>query len=500
MSDHLRPNILHLFTDQQRFDAIGAIGKFPFLKTPNLDRLMSMGTCFQRAYSPSPECVPARGAMITGCYPGTTGCYSNSFHTPTRDRGTFMKRLTEAGYRTHGIGKCDFIPDNYAMHGFESRECQEEVPGDRSRDDYARFLKKNGYEWVMEPHGVRSEMYYIPQVSPLPEAKHPTHWVGDRSIAFIEEQQESEQAWYLFSSFVHPHPPFAPPIPWNKLYRGPDMPMPDIPDHLEELLSFVNRTQNRHKYRDNGGLDLNLVRQIRAYYFACISLIDKQVGRILNALESTGQLENTLILFTADHGEYLGDYGCFGKRGMHDVSSRVPMLVRWPGGVDAGTSCSTPVSLVDLAPTFLEVAGADFSDNDFDGVSLQSILQGTCSRDRVYSQYNRGGDGLYMAVEADWKYIYSATNQREYLFDLKNDPKEHCNLVVRWPSHPQLSRLRDACLKWVRESGQPDALDDKRAYWKAYPVKQMPEDPDHWLVKQDPKWWDGDVSKILKVD
>jgi arylsulfatase A-like enzyme len=482
-------NILHLFSDQQRFDTIAALGN-PLIKTPNLDRLVREGLAFTRAYSPSPECVPARSCMITGHYPGRTGCYCNAYDMPANaEQPSFMERLTQAGYRAHGIGKCHFTPDAYAGRGFSTREHQEEIPKRREDDDYARGLVEHGYDWLLEPHGIRGEMYYIPQPSVLPPHEHPTHWIGDRAVDFIQNA-DSDEPWYLYGSFIHPHPPFAPPVPWHKLYRAPDMPLPRLPEDKDDLTFFINRHQNRYKYRDNGGLDLNLVRCQRAYYYACISFIDQQVGRILNALEEAGQLDHTLILYSADHGEYLGDYGCFGKRGMHDVSARVPLLVRWPDGFQAGQRCESPASLVDLAPTFTQAAGLNVEDGQYDGVSLRDLADGTAGRERVYSQYHCGGDGLYMAVERDWKFIYSAPDQKEYLFDLRADPLETVNLATRQPDHPQLARLRKDCQTWIRGTGQTDEVSGE-GQWKAYPVKQMPADLDENLIFQDPPWWDG---------
>ncbi len=486
-------NILHLFSDQQRFDTIGALGN-SLIRTPNLDRLDREGLAFTRAYTPCPECVPARACMITGHYPGRTGCYRNGYSMPANsEQPSFMERLTEAGYRTHGVGKCHFTPDPYEGRGFASRDYQEEIPASREDDDYARGLVEHGYDWVLEPHGIRGEMYYVPQPSVLPPHEHPTHWVGDRTVDFIKNSQTSDETWYLYGSFIHPHPPFAPPVPWHKLYRAPDMPLPRIPEDIADLTFFINRQQNRTKYRDRGGIDLNLVRCQRAYYYACISFIDMQVGRVLQALEETGQLENTLILYSADHGEYLGDYGCFGKRGMHDVSARVPLLVRWPDGFQAGTRCETPASLVDFAPTFTQAAGLKSEDGQHDGLSLRDLADGSAQRERVYSQFNAGGEGLYMGVDQEWKYIYSAPDQKEYLFDLKTDPLEQVNLASREPAHPQLARLRQDCQGWVRGTGQTEEASDDQ--WKPYPVLPMPDDPDKGLIFQDPRWWDGQLPQ-----
>lgn len=478
-----RPNILQLFVDQQRFDTIRALGN-PIISTPNLDRLVAEGTAFEKCYTPSAECVPARNCMLTGLYTGRTGCFSNA---EVMSQGpTFVDRLTQAGYRTHGIGKCHFTPDRSALRGFETRESQEENVESLDGDDYSQWLIEQGLGWVIEPHGVRGEMYYTPQVSLLPEQNHPTRWVGDRSVHFIEEQGRDSRPWYLYAGFIHPHPPFAPPVPWHKMYRAPEMPLPDLPSDVEKLLFFINRFQNRYKYRDRG-LDLNLIRCMRAYYYACISFIDAQIGRILETLEKSGQLENTLIVFTSDHGEYLGDFGCFGKRGMHEASSRVPLIVRWPGAKNASLRYKTPVNLVDLAPTFLEAAGVSIEKEEMDGESLLAVAENKSSRTTVFSQYNHRENGLYMAVESRWKYVYSAPDQREYLFDLVQDPREHTDLAGG-PMHLNvLNDMRQRCHDWVRRQGVEGALEGD--HWKSYPRREMPVNPDAGLIFQDPAWW-----------
>ena len=205
--------------------------------------------------------------------------------------------------------------------------------------------------WTPWPRG---EMYYIPG-SQVPARLHATQWVGDHSEAFIREhartredaREGGDRPFFLFSSYIHPHPPFAPPTPWNKLYRGPLMPLPKRPAQREALWTWANRHQNRYKYRDNG-IDDNLLRVIKAHYYACISFVDYQVGRLLAALEETGMLDDTLILFASDHGELLGDYDCFGKRSMPDS----PRACRsWPGCPAAFGRArrDAATSLVDIA-------------------------------------------------------------------------------------------------------------------------------------------------------
>ena len=179
-----KPNILILFTDMQRADTIHALGN-PVIGTPSLDRLAAEGTAFTNCYTPSPVCVSARCCMHYGQYPQRTGLYSNG--PMMEDNGASLPSLlSEAGYRTHAIGKCHFTPEREALRGFETRLTQEENLSDPDKDDYSRWLKENGYDH-MEPQGTRGEMYYIPQVSHLPAEAHPTQWVGDRAIDFIDE-------------------------------------------------------------------------------------------------------------------------------------------------------------------------------------------------------------------------------------------------------------------------------------------------------------------------
>ena len=277
-------------------------------------------------------------------------------------------------------------------------------------------------------------------------------------------------------------------MPWNKLYRADTMPLPFIPDRSESLYLHINRTQNRYKWRDSG-MDLNLIRCMRAYYYAAISFVDFQIGRILQTLEEMGELDHTLILFSSDHGEYLGDYGCFGKRGMHDVSARVPMIARLPAQFTAGRICSEPVSLVDVLPTVLHAAGQTV--DHVDGAALQLIASNECSRDYVLSQWGMSSaNSIYMIASKDWKYIYSAGENKEILFDRQADPMESRNAA----DHPGCSRvkekLRQALLVYLESTGAADAVELRNGglQWK----KQMPltqcylqDNPDAGLLFQD---------------
>jgi len=479
-----RPNVLFILTDQQRFDTLGAINN-PVIRTPNLDRLSREGVAFTSAYTPSPVCVPGRCSLIYGQYPYHTGCYDNGFLFPEDGRQTFFGALTEAGYRTHGIGKCHFTREPFGLRGFQTREIQEEMVRDPNTDDYLTYLHEHGFAHVSDPHGVRGEMYYVPQPAQMPAERHPTQWVGDRSLAFIEEQSSDDQPWLLYSSFIHPHPPFAPPAPWHKLYRAPLMPLPKVPADSASLQTYINRHQNRYKYRDQG-IDQNLVRCIKAYYYACISFIDYQVGRMLAALEKRGQLVNTLIVYTSDHGELLGDYNCFGKRSMHDSCARIPLLARLPGRFDGGQRCDHPVSLVDITPTVLTACDASIGTHALDGVDLADVAAGTTNRRAVFSQFQNAGEAIYTVVTENWKYAYSAADDQEYLFDRLGDPQETQNRAGVTFCRDNLAELRDVLVSELRDAGETVGITDDG--WKVFPHRDVPANPDAGLLIQDHPW------------
>ena len=477
-----RPNILHLFSDQQRADSIQALGAYSFLQTPHLDRLCAEGTAFRSAYTPAAECVPSRACMITGMYADKTRCGCNLDSMPPAAAPTLMSLLHDSGYYTHGVGKCHFTPDPWALRGFSSRDTLEEIAQDPDGDDYLRWLKRQGFDHVLEPHGIRGEMYYTPQPSQLPAELHPTQWVGDRSISFIEREKDGDRPWYLYAGFVHPHPPFAPPNPWHKLYRGPEMPPPVIPEKTDELLCYINHFQNRFKFRDQG-LDAHLIGCIRAYYFACVSFIDFQVGRVLAALEATGQLENTLIVFSSDHGELLGDFGCFGKRSFHEASQKIPLIVRQPSRFEAGATCDEPASLVDLLPTFLAAAGLE-TPAEADGMDLAALARGEERGMPIHFHYARGEDAIIGAIDEGWKYIWSAPDARAFLFD-RNEPTEQASGLCDGRSAEAAERLSAQVRnRAALYSFSSDNLDSDGEWLRRKP-KEMSLDPMVGLLYQD---------------
>ncbi len=465
-----RPNILVFVTDQQRADTIGALGN-DRIRTPVLDQMTREGTAFTRAYTPSPVCVPARCSMATGRYPATNQCWDNM---PMPDAPSYMERLRDAGYQTHGVGKMHFEPDHQKMWGYQTRDISEEgKPG-----DFIDHLHASGYEHVLAPHGLRGEYYYTPQPSQLPAHLHETHWLADRSIDFLRQRDRS-RPFLLDCHFIKPHPPFENPMPWSFLYRCDEMPVPYWPDDdAAAYLTRVNHLQNRYKYKDRGQHDDLAWRTLKAAYYGAISFIDQQVGRVLEALGD--DLDNTLVVFTSDHGEMLGDYGCAGKRCMLEASVRIPLLARLPETFACNHQTTTAVSLVDLFPTFLDLAGIKPSEDDnLPGSSLRILVESDDSDRVVFSQFQAKWMGHYLATNGREKFVHSAADRRSWNFEIGDEIKETPVQSI------STSELESAALAEFALHPATEAVVE--GTWQAHDVPPWPDDPDYGLLRQDPE-------------
>ncbi|GAB5562322.1 MAG: arylsulfatase [Synoicihabitans sp.] len=465
-----------------RADCIAALGNSQ-IRTPNIDRLVNEGTAFTRCYSPSPVCMPARHSLTCGAPPHQTGCVDNL--PITCDRRSFMDELGDLGYQTHGIGKMHFAKSK-GDWGFQSRDHSEELDGESQQDDYRAFLADKGYGHIKDPHGFRSEFYYLPQPSQLPEKLHNNTWVADRSIAFLQNRDHN-RPFLLWTSFIKPHPPFESPYPWSRLYRMHEMDGPFLPEDFADQQNFWNKVQCRYKYLDSGYSE-NLAKTIKAAYYSTISHLDFHVGRILDSLGS--EIDNTLIVFTSDHGEMLGDYGCYGKRTMLDASARVPLLARLPGTFAAGARVDQVSTLLDLFPTFLE-AGAGEAPSHFEGVSLQRLQHQEHVERFVHSQFSQNQLGLYMVTNREWKYIFSAADDREWLY---RDGCENVNLAEDPDYAGTVAKLRSQAITRFRADGYEAPLDGDE--WARFPKMDLPSDPAEGRLFQDPADLATDLEKL----
>lgn len=469
-------NILLVLTDQQRADTVAALGN-PVIRTPTLDQLCREGVAFTHAVTPSPVCVAARCAVFTGQPPHVTGCADNM--AMPRDGRMIQHRLAERGYQTHSVGKMHFTPRGYDAWGFESRDTSEELAG--PPDDYMAFLRARGYGHVLEPHGVRSEYYYIPQPAQLPAELHHTAWTANRSIDFLRRRDRS-RPFFLVTSFIKPHPPFETPLPWSKLYRAHHMPEPRRAPGDEALWTYWNRVQNRYKCTD-GGNDRRLAQARRAAYYATISFLDYHLGRVLHALAADA--EQTLVLFTSDHGEMLGDYGCWGKRCMLNPSVRVPLIARFPHRRHAGARVDTPTTLLDLAPTILSAAGIEQPRVHLEGMDLAELTHGDAPGDRiVFSQYQLARYGLYMAENRHGKLIRSTADQRTWLLRRGQGGGE-ADVTSDAVFRPLGRALDEALRQRFAADRHTDAVGPDGG-WVRYDPVVFPDDPDAGLLSQDP--------------
>ena len=462
-------HILMLFTDQQRYDTISALGN-PAIQTPNLDALARDSVVFRNAFTPSPVCVPARFSLFSGQYCVRTGCNTNSKEYAYAGDG-FYSAFTREGYQTCAVGKMHHVVDLYGSMGFSKRWTQEEIAGEE--DDFAREIHAK-YPQVFDIHGMRSEMYYVPQVSPFPPADHPTQWVGDKSVDYIENC-DPEKPMFLVSSFIHPHPPFNPPAPWNKLYRE-DPPAPFVPDS-EDLAAYWDLIRDRCSCKRLMLSEQDVLR-MKNFYYACVSFVDYQVGRIIQALKDKGMYEDTLIVYTSDHGDMMGDYNATGKRTMMDSSCRIPFMVRYPGV--APQERSDVCSLVDLAPTMLSYADIPYQPAEFDGIDLF----GGQTHTHAFSQYGCGNNGVYMITDGANKLVYHAGNDRYFFFDTVPAARD-----VYDPQNPKVQELKlllDA--HRASEANKSVTSTDGESYTKRHP---------HYAGRKDqPLFHDEELSAI----
>lgn len=395
-------HVLLLFTDQQRKDTIGAYGN-AHVQTPHLDALAADSVVFERCFTSSPVCAPARFSLFSGQYCNRNGNNNNN-SDHVYDGDGFYSRFTENGYRSCCIGKMHHTVDLYGQMGFEKRITQEELS--HPEDDYTKFIREN-YPTVYDYHGMRSEMYYVPQISPLPKKDHPTQWIGDNAVEYIRNF-DPEESMFLMASFIHPHPPFAPPAPWQKLFRE-DPPAPYVPEKedFETFNGMIGYATSCERLQIS---PQDMLRQ-KNYYYACVSFVDYQVGRIIEALKEKGMYEDTMIVFTSDHGDMMGDFGAVGKRNMVDCVCNVPLIIHDPRR--GSERRSDPCSLVDLAPTLMSFGGLDYDQADVDGLDLF----GEKKHDHVFSQYSCGNTGVYMVTDGQSKMVYHSDQEKYYYFE-----------------------------------------------------------------------------------
>ncbi len=428
-----RPNLVFITTDQHRGDCTGIDGH-PILETPHLDQLANEGVYFPRAYSPSPVCVPARMVMMTGQSPYNTGFFTNS-SSALGQTDTLPRILGGLGYQTQLIGKAHFSPQR-ARLGFDNTIINESGRY-REGDDYHLWLNKTPYAGLERATSIGNNDVFSRR-SVVPETHHVNTWTANECIEFLD-RRDPTCPFFLWMSFSRPHSQYDPPAPYDAWYDPEDVPPPIRTPDEDFLPPELREATLRY---DWDRLSPARIARARQHYFGQITHIDHQIGRFLAVLRWKGLWDNTLVIFTSDHGDMMGDHGLFFKSHFFEGSGRVPLILRAPRGWEGAIPAQRygkPVSLVDVLPTLVSAAGGRVSDRA-DGVSLLPALGGGDPvEDRIFHG-EIGGEKRrhHCLTDGRYKYMWFRLGGCEYLFNLKEDPNEVNNLardedrVVEW--------------------------------------------------------------------
>ncbi|MEN8790784.1 MAG: sulfatase-like hydrolase/transferase [Lentimonas sp.] len=455
-------NIIVIKTDQQRADTIAALGN-PHMITPHMDRLVREGVSFSQAYCPAATCVASRAAFYTGMYAHNTGCYA--FDEWAHNR-SWVENIKDAGYRTAAIGKVHHVPHT-AMMGYQERVMVENFPDmSNPHDDYANYLKSKEQESpckLLTQDGKWLEKC-TSDVFPLDEAHHVDQYVGRMAKRWIDDY-DGKDPFYLHIGFQGPHDPFDPPQRFLDMYADRDVPLPHFdtnglsvrPPQYER---FMEATRNPHKFHiappygawasDFTGKSDEDFKRMRRHYYACITQIDEQIGLLMDSLEAKGLLDNTLILFTSDHGDNLGDHEMIYKWLMTDQVVNVPMIARLPGGDRGGALDNDLFSQIDIGPTCLTALGLDVPQRLDGSSNWKRMTEGDSSEapDRVYAEDNY----LTMIRTKTRKLIHYAGQKTTEYFNLEQDPWEEHNLADNPDYSQEILVLKAETMDWMTES------------------------------------------------
>lgn len=450
--DSNRPNILWICTDQQRFDTIGALGN-RYVDTPTIDALCQSGTAFTHAYCQSPICTPSRASFLSGMYPSSIHVTRNGNDYFPGNISLVTKLFANAGYQCGNIGKLHLASaykriepradDGYSYFQYSHAPRDNWAKG----HDYADWVRSKGYKL--------SDL--TDDLDGIPTDVHQTTWCAEKTMEFIDQNQNDP--WLLSVNIYDPHPPFNPPAEYRDQFSPDEMPgsyyrESDLAQQKKlEALDFQSKAQDPEDLDiknpivakpiiPGGGSegesdgDRN-VKTLQAAYYAMIKLIDDQLERIVRHLDETGQRERTIIVFTSDHGEALGDHGLIQKGcRFYEGLVRVPLIFNCPGRIQEGLVNDALVELTDKAPTLLDLCGMDVPDH-MHGKSLRPILEGNSDgnnhREFVRSEYYDALDhaeGTLATMYRDRRYKIVNYHQHAFgeLYDLEVDPWEFENL------------------------------------------------------------------------
>ena len=435
-----KPNFILIMCDQMRGDCLSADGH-PAIQTPNLDQLGSKGFRFKHGYSAVPSCLPARASLMCGqdqWHAGLLGMGRGQGNIPNDYPYTLAGELTKANYRTHMIGKGHFDPLWTSM-GFETHELDESgrtmmkggIP-----DDYCKWFESNADKNVTpDDHGIGRNGWQARSWH-TKEHLHPSAWTMNQSIEFLKKRKK-DQPFFLNISFARPHSPYVPPAEYFNRYMNMDLPEPSVGDWAD-LYADKNGSLNTNAWK--GVMPKEMIRRSNAGYYGEISFIDQQIGRLMDHLLRFDResLDNTWIIFTADHGDMQGDHNLWRKTYAYEGSTRIPFLVAPPGSFykamdEYSEGMEQVVELRDIMPTILEAAKLEMP-KIVTGSSLLSIIE---DNNAPWRKYLHGEHCLCYSSDQEMQFV--TNGKRKYIwlpridihqfFDLESDPGERHNLI-----------------------------------------------------------------------
>jgi arylsulfatase A-like enzyme len=443
-----KTNLLLIQSDQHRFDCLGVNGH-PLVKTPHLDRLAAEGVTFEHAFCPIPLCVPARNSLLHGQWATGHLAIANynteAPRSPAKDLPTFTQALRNAGHFLGHVGKWHVNRERGPLsYGFHECVSEGRYATWRAAQGIPQRPRTNGWFGQIDPH--------------IDPAHSRLAWGVDHVIRLMERAVAKDMSFYIQWNPSEPHLPNIVPEPYASLYPPEAIPpWPSFPDPL--VGKPYAQAQQRRTWQVEGWTWADWA-PIVSRYLGEISLLDAQVGRALAALESLGLEDNTLVVYTSDHGDLCGGHGMMDKHFvMYDDVTRVPLIVRWPGRAVAGQRCPAFVShSLDLAATFCEAVRVP-APPTFRGQSLLPLLAGGVDNGRpdIFCTYHGNQFGLYsqrMVRDRRWKYVWNATAEDE-LYDLQEDPGEIHNLATNPAHQTEIARLRARLVAWMEETADP---------------------------------------------
>ncbi len=432
-----KPNILLLESDQHRYDVLGCAGH-PIVKTPNIDALAREGVLLGSTVCQAPLCMPSRVSLITGSYCHNHGVYLNQGYM-VDGQWTFTRALQEAGYHTALVGKMHLggrVPyesfddpqkiEEIGSYGFDSvhATCGKVMAGIGNREcPYRKYLRERGtFETLRQDYLKRRGQapHWYAEPSPMSEEDFHDAYIGRKTAEWIR-QYDGDEPFFMWANWGGPHAPWDAPGHYGTMYD---------PNEMDAALEDAHDTSpsqlKRKAENQSGKMPPEAMGKMRAQYYGMVTLVDDAVGAIVDALKQRGWLDNTVIVYCADHGEMLGDHGMFGKSLFYGASVRVPLVIWWPKGLRQGLRTDALVELNDLVPTFLQLAGVRDSGGSY-GRSLLPLLTGEADSHRaeVFSELGPAK----MVLNEQYKYVHDPRWEKAQLFRVGEDPNELQNLA-----------------------------------------------------------------------